>query len=605
MMKAKSYQLIDDGGLFVVKELSDKVLRSIAPNEKFFSSISELFVYLFDNNNNLSFFDIFKILSSNNIDFNKCELIRYYISNSQCIKETNEEIYIKIKINKGSIYEILSILPKTVSNNKVIKGASLTLKIQKHFIPLYLSIFIKDYGIEDYYMTTKEILGDSKKIPFFDLYNHNKEYYIVKNRDKIVYISPTKKVADYYIELIGSIRKDASQYFVPNIEIICGFKNLINYLKIQNPNISPNNFKNIVNFIKIHDGTDENDLESYSLVSNQNSNYIIRTKEDDYILKDSIEDAYNFIIENKIHAPELMEVDEMKRMVSKREVLKSILLSNIMDSDTEIDKLNGVSILEEDNLVKIYSNIVTILLKKRNSSPYIAIVLKNNFSNYDILFFFDEDSLNLYKEYNKNEVRFISTNEISLESIKNKLIEKNLEIVMNEENNFSSLDVAINLTPLYKNNKTFNSPKIKHLKDIPCIIDVDSSLDEGIASCGIVLRDSSNRILGKISRGLDASTSVEAEIKGAMHAIKYAIMEDFREVCVRYDYVGIFEYLISNPTTDIAKEYQDFFNRIVNNNNIEIYFKKVKAHSLDEYNELADYLAGNLNVNESFSKTNQ
>lgn len=604
-MKLKSYQLIDDGDSFIVKELEEKDFKNKIPDGKIFYSISELFVYLFDNNNSLSFFDIFKVLALNNIEFNKCELIRHYISNSQDIKETDEEIYIKIKINKGSIYEILSILPKTISNNKIVKGASLTLKIQKHFIPLYLAIFIKDYGIEDYYMTIKEILGDSKKIPFFDLYNHNQEYYVVKNRDKIIYISTTKRVADYYVELIGSIRKDASQYFVPNIEIICGFKNLINYLKIQNPNMSPNNFKNIVDFDKIHGVGSEDDLESHSLINSQGANYVIRTKDDDYILKYNIEDAYNFIIENKIHAPELMEVVEMKRMVSKREVIKSVLLSNIIDNDEDIDKLNGISILENDNLIKIYSNIINILLKKRNSSPFIAIVLKNNFLKYDILFFFDEERLNLYKECNKKEVRFISVNEISLESTKNKLIEKNLEIIMNEESNFSSLDVAINLTPLYKNDSKCNSPKIKRLKDIPCIIDVDSSLDEGIASCGIVLRDSSDKILGKISRGLDANTSVEAEIRGAMHAIKYAIMEDFTEVCLRYDYVGIFEYLISNPATDIAKEYQDFFNKIVNNNNIEIYFKKVKAHSLDEYNELADYLAGNLNVNESFSKINQ
>ena len=79
-------------------------------------------------------------------------------------------------------------------------------------------------------------------------------------------------------------------------------------------------------------------------------------------------------------------------------------------------------------------------------------------------------------------------------------------------------------------------------------------------------------------------------------------MENFSEICLRYDYVGIFEYLISCPTTDISKEYQEFFRKIVNNNDIEIYFKKVKAHSLDEYNELADYLAGNLNVNESCLK---
>ena len=50
--------------------------------------------------------------------------------------------------NKGSIYEILSILPKSLSAKRNVKGASLTLKINKQFIPFYLAIFIKDYTIK-------------------------------------------------------------------------------------------------------------------------------------------------------------------------------------------------------------------------------------------------------------------------------------------------------------------------------------------------------------------------------------------------------------------------------------------------------------------------
>ena len=177
------------------------------------------------------------------------------------------------------------------------------------------------------------------------------------------------------------------------------------------------------------------------------------------------------------------------------------------------------------------------------------------------------------------------------------MIEKNLELSMNEGNKFKSDDFVFNLSYLYS--KTDRPiPRLKKLKDVQCIIDVDSSLDNGMASCGIVIRDSHGRILGKISKRLNANTSVEAEIKGAMHAIKYAILEDFTEICLRYDYVGIFEYLIGEATTEIRKEYQEFVLDVVNKYNVDIYFKKVKAHSLDEYNDLADYLAGNLDVND-------
>lgn len=600
-MNDKIYRLIQNENAYIISEFSSEALDINNYESNLFFSINELFMYMFRENNHLSFLDIFKIFSLNNISFNKYEIIKYFISNSDEIKKEDEEIYIKIKINKGSIYEILSIYPKSLSMKKKIKGASLTIKTKKYLIPFYMAIFIKEYGIENYYTATKDIIGNSKNIGFLDLYNHNKEYYIVKNRKKIVYIATTKKIADYYIEIISSIRKDSSEYFIPNIEIISGFKNLINYLKIQNPDVNPNSMKNIVDFTKTYCISNEEDSEKYSLIEDYKTNYIIKTKEYDYILKQNIDDAYDFIIKNKIHSPELMEVSEMKRLISKREAFKSVFLSNIIENENEINRMNGMSILESDNLIKIYSNIVSILLKNQNSMPYIAIVLKNKFTTYDVLFFFDKESIDNYFQSKKDDIKILHIEEMSLKSVRNKLIEKNLEILMNEENEFSTLDIAINMTPLYKQNNT-SSQKIKPTKKIECVIDVDSSLDGEVASCGIVLRNHSNKILGKISRELNAKTSVEAEIKGAMHAIKYAIMENFNEICLRYDYVGIFEYLINTPATDIAKEYQEFFYDIVNNNNIDIYLKKVKAHSLDEYNELADYLAGNLKINDLIKK---
>ena len=600
-MNGVKYCLIKKNNSYIIEKI-DKGLE-LKEEKNIFSSLYELFAYLFNCNETLSFFDIFKIFTLNNLEFNKSEFVKYFISNSDFIKNAEEEIYIKIKINKGSIYEILSILPKSLSAKRNVKGASLTLKINKQFIPFYLAIFIKDYTIEDYYSTSRDLFGDSRLIPFIDLYNHNREYYVVKNRDKIVYIATTKKMADYYIELISSIRKDNSLYFVPNIELISGFKNLINFLKIHNPNINVNAMKNLVDFTGSYSSYNARNTENDSLVDKYNKSYVIKTKNGDYVLKNNVDEIFDFIVENKIYDPELMEVCNMERVISRREVLKSIFLVNTVDESEKLYALNGISILEGDNLIKIYSNIVNIFLLKRTSSPYTAVILNEEKMKYDVLFFFDENSMNMYIENEKGKIKLLSSKVMSLESVKNKLIEKNLEILMTENENFNPIDVAINLSGLYRTGEKA-SLKIKRLDEIPCIIDVDSSLDGDMACCGIVLRDSSNKILGKISRELNAKTSVEAEIRGAMHAIKYAIMEDFTEICLRYDYIGIFEYLVSIPSTDIAKEYQEFFRKIVNNNEIEIYFKKVKAHSLDEYNELADYLAGNLNVNESFFKTN-
>lgn len=598
-MDNKKYYLIKKDKTYIIKASNDEITTNA--KQKSFLSIYDLFMYLFNSSDNLSFFDIFKIFTLNNLEFSKSDFIKYFVVNSEYIKNAKEDIYIKIKINKGSVYEILSILPKSLSIKRNIKGASLTLKVAKQIIPFYLAIFLKEYTIEDYYFTSRNLFGDSRAMPFIDLYNHDGEYYIIKNRDKVVYIATTKKMANHYIELISSIRKDNSLYFVPNIELVSGFKNLINYLKIYNPKIDVNAMKNLVDFTNYNIYCDVTDIQEDFLIDEYDKRYIIKTKTGDYILKDNIDEIFDFIIDNKTYNPELMEISNVKSVISRSEVFKSIFLSNIIDKSEELEFLNGISMLEGDNLIKIYSNIVNILLLKRTSSPCTAVILNEESMEYDVLFFLDENSLNTYIENKKNEIKFLNFKLLSLDSVRNKLLEKNLEILMSENKNFTPIDVAINLSELYRTGER-TALKIKPLNKMQCIIDVDSSLDGDMACCGIVLRDSSNKILGKISREIKAQTSVEAEVRGAMYAIKYAVMEDFTEICLRYDYIGIFEYLISTPSTDISREYQEFFRKIVNNNEIQIYFKKVKAHSLDEYNELADYLAGNLKTNKILEK---
>lgn len=592
----KKYNIIKSENKYILNEIEE--IDGIESNiSRLFDSIYEISDFLFKDKNNLSFSDIFKIFSINEIEFNKSDIIKSFLISNKLLYDCEEEIYIKIKISKGAEYEILSILPKQLSLKKNIKGASLTLKIKKQYIPLYLAIFLKDYGIEDYYFTSKSIFDESKAIPFIDLYNYDGEYYIVKNRDKIIYIAISKKMANIYTDIINSIRKDSSQYFVPNIEIICGFKNLVNYMRIQNPDISMNNLKNIVDFTGEFTESMISQNENDSLIDESNSNYIIKTSEGEYLLKENVNEIYDFILKNKIHTPEIMKINSLRNAISKREVIKLIMSRNEVGNQINFADDIGISIFKDNNLIKIYSILVELALENCSYNPCITVVFDGATKEYDSLFFIDKKSINQYKT---EELKILAVKDIDFSFIKNILIEKNLEILMNEEQKFSSLDIAINLTPLYKNIKPNEEVrKIKKIKDIQCIIDVDSSLNANGASCGIVLRDSSNKILGKISRELVAKTSVEAEIRGAMYAIKYAIMEDFSEICLRYDYVGIFEYLVSEASTDIAKEYQNFFKNIINNNNIEVYFKKVKAHSSDEYNELADYLAESLSLNES------
>lgn len=599
----KKYCLIVDNGRYLILELDSKKHSQVdnLADRKEFDSLYELFIYMFNYYNELSFYDIFKIFAFNNLQnsFNKCEFIKSYLANSRYF-QGEEEVYMKIKIDKGSSYEILSILPKNLSLEKKIKGASLTLKIRKQYIPFYLSVFLKEYTIEDYQSTTKVLYGDENIISYLDLLNHNKDYYVVKNRDKVVYVSTSKGLAEYYVSLIKSIRKDDSSYFIPGIELVYGFKNLVNYLKMYYPDIETNTVKNIVDFTGTNNEVVSKDLCECFLNTVNNEKYVLKTESNDYILKRNMVEMFDFIVNKKIYEPKIIKISNLERNISARDIFKSIYLVNAIEDSEDLSKLNGISLLEGDNLIKIYSNLVNILLLEEEFSPVVSIVLKDDLY-YDTLFFFNKCSRDIYLD--SGNIRLLDTKDLSLSSIESIFLKKNLEIFMENYVDFDYEDVAVNLSSLYKRKQDYEKyPGIKLLKDIPCIIDVDSSLNKDVSSCGIVMRNSSNDILGKISRELNATTSVEAEIKGVMYAIKYAVMENLKEVCLRYDFVGVFEYLIDSPATEIAKEYQEFFKNVVNDNDIQIYFKKVKAHNLDAYNELADYLAGNLKKNDYLMK---
>lgn len=87
------------------------------------------------------------------------------------------------------------------------------------------------------------------------------------------------------------------------------------------------------------------------------------------------------------------------------------------------------------------------------------------------------------------------------------------------------------------------------------------------------------------------SQQVGGEVVAVLQALGYAIKKGYKEVCICYDYVGIEKWATGEWQSKkaIARAYvyylQDKFD------NIEVSFKKVKAHSGNQYNNLADSLA--------------
>ncbi|MBO8161255.1 MAG: ribonuclease H [Thermosipho sp. (in: Bacteria)] len=85
--------------------------------------------------------------------------------------------------------------------------------------------------------------------------------------------------------------------------------------------------------------------------------------------------------------------------------------------------------------------------------------------------------------------------------------------------------------------------------------------------------------------------NVTGEIVAALLAFKYAKMEKIKQIEILYDYEGIKKWATGEwkTKTDITKKYKEMYNMY--SKYIDIKFSKIKSHSGNKYNELADKLA--------------
>ena len=85
--------------------------------------------------------------------------------------------------------------------------------------------------------------------------------------------------------------------------------------------------------------------------------------------------------------------------------------------------------------------------------------------------------------------------------------------------------------------------------------------------------------------------NVAGEIQGAMEAMLYCVGNDIKALDIYYDYAGIEHWCTgawktNKPGTIHYKEYYDWMKQ-----RLDIRFVKVKGHSGDKYNDMADRLA--------------
>ena len=90
---------------------------------------------------------------------------------------------------------------------------------------------------------------------------------------------------------------------------------------------------------------------------------------------------------------------------------------------------------------------------------------------------------------------------------------------------------------------------------------------------------------------LASMRNVAGEIKGAEMAMRYAIEKGCKELWIYHDYEGIARWCLGDWKTNKegTKAYKAYYDSIKNHLNVT--FHKVKGHSGDKYNDIADQLA--------------
>ena len=124
-------------------------------------------------------------------------------------------------------------------------------------------------------------------------------------------------------------------------------------------------------------------------------------------------------------------------------------------------------------------------------------------------------------------------------------------------------------------------------------VDGSFNLPEKTYGAGVVLiKDGEEEYFKKAySDSFYTHRNVAVEIKASELAINLAIEKDYKKIIIHHDYQGIKSWADGDWKTnnDLTKSYKAFIDE--KRKVIEIGFVKVKGHSNDKYNDLADRLA--------------
>ena len=163
---------------------------------------------------------------------------------------------------------------------------------------------------------------------------------------------------------------------------------------------------------------------------------------------------------------------------------------------------------------------------------------------------------------------------------------------------FKTEQEAVQFLELNASGKINNKVDDKlELENMGLVIYVDGSfsLDKGNYSYGLVAIDNGEEIYEDFGVGEDKDAislrNVAGEVLGASKAVEYAINNGYKDVTIVYDYQGAEAWALGTwkRNKTLTQNYHILMKE--NMKKINVKFLKVKGHSGDKYNDIADKLA--------------
>lgn len=158
---------------------------------------------------------------------------------------------------------------------------------------------------------------------------------------------------------------------------------------------------------------------------------------------------------------------------------------------------------------------------------------------------------------------------------------------------FKTEEEAIEFLKVNSENKSLNNLDLRD----EIIVFVDGSFIEskGNYSYGLVVVKDKEVIYKESGVGDNKEAiihrNVAGEVLGATKAVIYAEENNIKEITIAFDYQGIESWALGfwKRNTSLTENYHQFMKDKMRK--IKVRFKKIKGHSGDKYNDLADELA--------------